>query len=133
MGKTYTVPRRRGSNRPMMYRIEFRTNHLALGMVKSDAEVSIFTRGHGMKNIPVHIEMWPVRDHFIHGRGLGKPTVENIERWRARRNASMMEGGTNYLLTRMIGSFQFVTWARIVRRTSREVVAEWTAPTFEVM
>jgi hypothetical protein len=59
----------------------------------------------------------------------GKPTPENIEKWVRRFNKSLQPGGVN----EHVGVDATVSNAKVVDQETDEVVAEWSAPAFDVM
>jgi hypothetical protein len=106
------------------FRIEYRTNHLALGLERGD----LFSPIDGKK---VKTMIWDVKSR-TNVVGKGKPNRENLRAWRDSFNKSFLAGGVNEHITKAIGSIPNVTYARIVRQSNNEVMAEFTAPAFEV-
>lgn len=94
------------------YRVEYRTNHLALGFVLSDMLTKDGKR--------VLTMCWD-----------GPATMPKLKEWRVRFNRSFQKGGANEHLSQAHGE-DHIHWARIVNQKTGQVVAEVTAPTFEV-
>lgn len=95
------------------YRVEYRDNHLAFGIVGADAISRVDRRA-------VHVMAWD-----------GRPSDAALDAWRRDLNGSFAAGGANAHLATALGSVPHVYWARIVRQSTNEVVAETAAPAFE--
>lgn len=95
------------------YRVEYRTNALALGKVAADTSIE----GKGY-----HVQAWR-----------GRATPKAAEEWRKAMNASFQKGGANYHLTEALGFIEHVSHVRVVHQATGRLVAEATMPTFEVM
>lgn len=63
----------------------------------------------------------------------GRATEARLAAWRRRHNDSVQPGGVNWHLSLALGIVPHISYARIVRQSTREVVAEVTMPSFEVV
>lgn len=63
----------------------------------------------------------------------GRATAQRLEAWRQARNTSLGHGGVNYHLSLAVGLIVHVSWARLIRQSTREVVAEVRQPLFEAV
>lgn len=99
------------------YRVEYRTNLLAMGVLRADAASRVDGK-------PVQLMSWRKQN--------GRPTEANLETWRKDYNKSFQAGGSNAHLADANG-IMHITWARIVHQRTDRVAAEVTMPTFEVV
>lgn len=72
-----------------------------------------------------HIEAWIAKDR-------GRPTKDNIKRWRDAMHESFKPGGVNEQVTELYGFLPHISKARIIHQREAAIVAEFTAPMFEV-
>jgi hypothetical protein len=94
------------------YRVEYRTNHLAMGITAAD----MVTRD-GRR---VNTMIWS-----------GRVSAERLKTWRDDYNRSFENGGANFHVSQGRGGILRIHWARIVEQRTGRVVAEYTAPAFE--
>jgi hypothetical protein len=108
-GFTETQQRRPAMGRSFTptYRVEYRTNNMH-------------------PNAPSN---WLTYDYKRHG----KPTAAKAEDMRKRLNTSFDRDGINFHVSKAAGVVLHVTSLKIVHQESTEVVAEATAPMFEVV
>lgn len=97
------------------YRVEYRDNLLAMGKTRADGRSRIDGR-------PVLMMAWS-----------GRPTAKRLEDWRQGYNASFGPNRTNAHITRAFNIIPHIHFCRIVRQRDNTVIAEITAPTFEVV
>ena len=67
-------------------------------------------------------------DGKIHGRA----NEANLEKWRKALNASFQPKGVNWHVSDSLGVVPHICRATLIRQRTGEVVAEVTAPMFEV-
>ena len=63
----------------------------------------------------------------------GRPTKKNLKAWRNKMYESMKVGGCNEHVSKACGFVPLISKARIVRQACNTVVAEFSAPKFEVV
>lgn len=97
------------------YRVEYRSNLLAMGIVAADGRSVVDGR-------PVHIQAWR-----------GRANRKNLEAWRQAMNKSFLPGGSNEHISRAFNAVEHITMARIVRQRDHACPAEVHAPMFEVV
>ena len=69
-----------------------------------------------------------------HTRDYGKPTPENLNKWRQRQNKSFLPGGVNeHLSTSYIPHISNVRVYRQSPAAKRGLVASYIAPAFEIV
>lgn len=102
------------------HRVEYRDNLLALGKTIGDGSAVI-----NGKRQRVAIMTWNRED--------GPPTQDNLAKWRDTYNASFQPGGANAHLGEAFGAIPHIHYARVVHQGTDRVVAEITAPAFEVV
>lgn len=73
-----------------------------------------------------HSHAWVVKEK-------GRPTDANLAKWRRAVYDSMCAGGVNEHVSKARGYIPVISHARIVEQKTGEVVAEFTAPNFEVL
>jgi hypothetical protein len=93
------------------FRVEYRTNLLAMNKIASDCLSNVDGR---------RVLMMAWRRHD------GRPTMANLERWRRLWNESFKT------VNRHLAP-DHINWARLVRQSTGEIMCETTMPTFEVI
>jgi hypothetical protein len=61
----------------------------------------------------------------------GKPTVENLDKWRKSMNASMKPGGVNEHISHSLGFMPHIGNCEIHNQKTGQIVAAFKAPVFE--
>src|SRR5262245_25901175 len=93
------------------YRVEYRTNKLALGLIASDCASNV----DGLRVLMMAWRKWN-----------GRPTKSNLEQWRKDWNASFRPGQVNAALN------DHINWARVIRQRDQQIMCETQMPMFEV-
>lgn len=101
------------------YRVEYRDNLLSMGRTRPDAVSRVDRKA-------VNIMAWKAKED-------GRANAENLAKWRNGFNASFQADGSNAHLAEAFGAIPHIHFARIVRQSDDSVVAEFTAPMFEVV
>jgi hypothetical protein len=97
------------------HRVEYRSNLLAMGIVRADG----CSRVDGK---PVHMQAWR-----------GRATQARLADWRIQMNKSFQAGGANEHVSKAFNAVDHISFARIVRQADDAVMAEVAMPTFEVV
>lgn len=64
--------------------------------------------------------------------GKKRPTNDNLRTFVMDYAASLKLGGVNEHISKALGYIPYPGWARIVRQSNNEVVAQWKAGLFQV-
>lgn len=105
------------------YRIEYRTNLMALGRDGADGASTVDRKQ--VKNM-----IWETRRSvYSPSTPDGAPNEQNLEAWRQKWNQRFRDMATNRPDDFPLVSH--INWCRIVRQKTNEVVCEVRAPAFE--
>jgi hypothetical protein len=104
------------------YRVEYQDNN-------QPSAIKIVSGSQTIASLPGSLHwksmIWDKRD--------GRPTEENLEKWRRDYNRSFNPGGSNWHVSEAVGHVIHISKARIVRQKSGQVVATVRASMFEVV
>ena len=78
------------------------------------------------------VQAWRVKDQYgIPGNG--KPTRENLIKYLRGFVASLKAGGVNEHISKELGYVPTPSWAKIIRQSDGQVMAEWELPKYGSM
>ncbi len=63
----------------------------------------------------------------------GRPTQENVDRYRDKMNKSFQPGGSNYHVSKNRGMVPHISEVNVIRQAGGAIVATSKAPSFEVV